>query len=202
MIKRDEFLPTPLISPFLFMREITSALILTHIKSDKITGFIMCNIDPTESARKFERMNWPPIFTRDEINYDMLPLWMKETAHPASFPRTTLLQSMCAKNILIHTKLAAFYMRNGFQISEISLLIEYEPAKCFKHFYDTLYRLRVDATIENNSAQATAIKLTGNSPYGKVMNFNFKVHDFVIIILDYPEPSKIFQTLDMWEKNS
>ena len=167
--KRQERLPEPQISPFLFKKEISSFDILENIKTHKITGFILCDIIPTEDARKYERINWPPIFTRDQVNYGDLPEWMQEVTYEKSFPRLTLLQAMCAKNILIHTKLADFYLRNGFLIINITKLIEYQPSPCFNKFYDTLYHLRVKATIENNSAQATAIKLTGNSPYGKVM---------------------------------
>ena len=46
--------------------------------------------------------------------------------------------------------------------------LEYQPGKCFKKYHDVLYQLRVNATIEGNSAKATAVKLTGNSSYGKV----------------------------------
>lgn len=202
MIKIHEQLPTPKISPFLFKKSITESDILEKIETHQITGFILCNITPTEGARKYERMNWPPIFTRDDVDHDMLPTWMKDMTNKSTFPRATLLQSMRAEQILLHTKLVDFYLRNGFKITCITKFIEYEPSPCFQTFYDTLYRLRVDATIENNSAQATAIKLTGNSPYGKVMNFNFKVYDFFIIILDHPEPSQILQTRNLRKKNS
>ena len=75
---------------------------------------------------------------------------------------------MHAKEILLHTALLKFYLDNGFVVTEVHKFIEYQPHKCFKEFHDKLYHLRVDATIEKNDAKASAIKLTGNSTYGKV----------------------------------
>ena len=162
--------PPPKISPFLYHKLVTSDTILDSVMKDKVTGFLLCDISPTAAARKYEKMNWPPIFLREEVEFDMIPDWMKPTTNKASFPRKTLLQSMRAKSTLIHTKLVQFYMKNGFKIHNVTKFIEYEPSPCFKDFFDTLYNLRVKATIENNNAQATAIKLTGNSPYGKVIS--------------------------------
>ena len=128
------------------------------------------DIKPTANARKFEEMNWPPLFIRDEIDFTMLPEWMRRGRSDASFPRPTLVQTMKAEKILLHSKLLQFYLKNGFIVTKIYKFVEYQPGRCFSKFHDTLYELRVKATVENNTAQATAIKLTGNSSYGKVIS--------------------------------
>ena len=147
-------------------KKIHETEIIDNIKS--ISGFLLCDIQPTNDAEKFRRINWPPIFSRKEIQFSDLPSWMQDVSSKSTFPRKTLVQTMEEKKILLHTKLVDFYMENGFIITKIHKFIEYQGSKCFEKFYNALYNLRVEATIEKNEAKATAIKLTGNSPYGKV----------------------------------
>ena len=184
----------------MFKKKITYDEILQAVRNNTVTGFILCDVTPTEGARKFERINWPPIFTRDEVKFEDLPNWMKELTNKRSFPRKTLLQTMRAKQVLVHTKLAEFYLRNGFEIINISSFIEYEASKCFCNFYDMLYRLRVQATIEKNSAQTAAIKLTGNAPYGKVYVINSEIilSNNFIVFSDHSKSIKIFKARDLW----
>ena len=87
-------------------------------------------------------------------------------------------------------------MKNGFEVTEIHTFIEYEPAECFKDFQKTLYELRVQATIDNNTAQASAAKLTGNAPFGKVSgNLKFQV---IIIFSEHPESRQIQEKCYLW----
>lgn len=165
-MKLQNILPPPIISPFLRRKNIYQFEILENLP--KITGFLLVDIEATDSANKFKDLNWPPLFSKKEINFDDIPKWMQAITHRASFPRKTMVQSMKQEKILLHTKLAEFYIEHGFKITKIHKFIEYEASKCFEDFYNVLYKLRVEATIEKNEAKATAIKLTGNSPYGKV----------------------------------
>ena len=167
-IKLDERMPPSRISPNLYEKQITEASIIKGITNGALYGFLVVDIKPTPIAAKFEEMNWPPLFVRDEIDFKMLPQWMQAGRLDKPFPRSTLVQTMKADKILLHSKLLQFYLKNGFRVTKVYKFVEYQPGKCFSKFYDTLYQLRVKATIENNTAQATAIKLTGNSPYGKV----------------------------------
>ena len=159
-------LPPPLISPFLRRNKIQPHEILNNLSN--ITGFLLCDIIATEKANKFSRINWPPIFSKKKLNFEILPSWMKLLVNKASFPKISLVQSMSEKKILLHTEMVKFYLSNGFVIPKIYTFIEFEPSKCFEIFYNALYEQRVAATIAKNEAKATAIKLTGNSPYGKV----------------------------------
>ncbi len=182
-------LPPGGISPFLHKERISQDDIVTAIYNEKVTGFVLCDIVPTIAAKKYEEINWPPIFKRDTIDHEELAEWLKNEISPKRFPKTSLVQSMSAQKILLHTALLAFYLKNGFQITEIYSFIEYEAAECFKDFQNTLYELRVQATIDNNTAQASAAKLTGNAPFGKV-TCNFKIHVFNNYIQSIQNPEK------------
>ena len=160
-------MPKPTISPFIFHKSIRSKDIIKAINDGCITGFVHCDIHPTAAAKKYEDISWPPIFRKEKIPYDLLPEWMKVNTSESTFPRETLVQTMVADQILIHTALAAFYIRNGFEINNITRFIEYEGSTCFSDFFDRLYKLRVEATIAKNGPQTAAIKLTGNSSFGK-----------------------------------
>ena len=160
-------MPITKISPLLFCKP-TANEIIEHVKAGTVTGFLVVDIEPTPAAQKYERINWPPIFMRDEIQFENLPEWLQNGTNSTSFPRKTLIQTMHAEKVLLHTALLKFYLANGFVVKQLYKFVEFQPSKCFKEFHDKLYRLRVEATIEKNEAKASAIKLTGNSTYGKV----------------------------------
>ena len=166
----EERMPLSRISPNFYEKKISEGCIIKGVTDGSLYGFLTVDIKPTAKAAKFEDMNWPPLFVRDEIDFSMLPEWMRNGRSDASFPRSTLVQTMKADKILLHSKLLQFYLNNGFLVTKIYKFVEYQPGKCFSKFHDTLYELRVKTTIENNTAQATAIKLTGNSSYGKVVS--------------------------------
>ena len=105
----------------------------------QLTGFLLCDIEATDMANKLNTINWAPLFSKKEINHDDLPVWMQSMTSKKTFPRKTLVQSMKESNLLLHTKLASFYLDNGFKISKIHKFIEYEGSKCFENFFDTLY---------------------------------------------------------------
>ena len=47
--------------------------------------------------------------------------------------------------------------------------MEYEPAQCFKTFYEKAYKLRVEATRNQNKPLANVTKITMNSSYGRMI---------------------------------
>ena len=178
-------LPPGGISPFLHKDWISKDDIVTAIYNSKVTGFVLCDIVPTAAAKKYEDINWPPIFKRDAVEHGELSSWLQNEISPRGFPKASLVQSMSAEKILLHTALLEFYLKNGFEVSEIYKFIEYEAAECFKDFQKTLYELRVQATVENNNAKASAAKLTGNAPFGKV-SCNLKLR-IIILLLEHSE---------------
>ena len=165
-IKKTAPMPSSSISPNLYRSSISEIEIINGVKSGSLYGFCVVDIKANSEAEKWQTINWPPIFIRDSIESEMVPDWMP--CNERTFPRSTLVQVMKGTEILLHTELLKFYMENGFFVTKVHRFLEYQPGKCFKAYHDALYKLRVEATIEGNSAKATAVKQTGNSSYGKV----------------------------------
>ena len=132
-------------------------------------GFAVVSLRPTEKASKFLRINFPPILVKEEINHTDLPEWMQKLCLKSTFPRTTIAQAMRCDNILLHTELIHFYASNGFVIDNVESFFEFQGSKCFADVYEKLYRARVDATREDDSMKAAAVKLTGNAMYGQTL---------------------------------
>ena len=70
---------------------------------------------------------------------------------------------------MLHTELIKWYHNQGFDICNLTKFIEYEPAQCFKKFYEKAYKLRVDATRSNNKPLTQVTKITMNSSYGRMI---------------------------------
>ena len=131
-------------------------------------GFLLCDIEPhSEESNKFIELNWPPIIHNDDVLFDDLSPEMQKISSHIRFPRRTLVQTMHATKILLHTELVKFYVSNGFKISKAYDFYEFEASPCFDRLYTKLYESRVEATEQNDDTKATAIKLVGNSTYGQ-----------------------------------
>ena len=157
------------ISSLLYDNVTTQEKLLNAIMSDGVYGFCLVDIEPTPLAQKFVDINWLPIIRHDEIYFEDLPNFMRKKNLQKSFPRKTLVQTMHAKKILLHTRLIQWYCKNGFKITNIHHMFEYQKASCYRHVHDRVYEARVAATIERNNKKATAIKLVSNSMYGQMI---------------------------------
>jgi hypothetical protein len=115
MFQKGFVLPPSNISPLFRRDQIQQREILQHIKADTITGFILADIRPAGAAKKFERINWPPIFARRAIENYTLPNWMNKSK--TSTP--TLIQQMHGEKLLLYTSLVRFYLKHGFEITHI-----------------------------------------------------------------------------------
>ena len=76
--------------------------------------------------------------------------------------------------LLLHTDLIYFYLKNGFEITNVYKFFEYEGACCLRKVHDKVYQARVEATQENNNLKATAVKLVSNAAYGQMLMVNIK----------------------------
>ena len=136
------------------------------LENGELYGYAILDIVATPRADKFLKINWPPILQKQEINFEDLPKWMQECTTKQKFPRTTLIQTMHAKKILLHTSLINFYIKHGFRIGYVYKFFEYEGTHCFKDVFTTVYEARVEATETKDSLKANAIKLSANSMFG------------------------------------
>jgi len=155
------------ISSLIFLRSITADQIMTAIQNDAY-GFLLCDIEPcSEESNKFIELNWLPIIHNANVERSDLSPHMDEATKHIHFPRRTVVQTMHAEKILLHTELIKFYLSQGFKITKIYDFFEFEASACFDQLYTKLYESRVEATEQHDDTKATAIKLVGNSSFGQ-----------------------------------
>mgnify|MGYP004271172479 CR=1 FL=1 len=157
------------ISKIILKTSITKTELIKYLSDGELYGFALVSLRPTKLASKFLRINFPPILVKEKLEFNDLPEWMQKVCLKQTFPRTTIAQAMKCDNILLHTELIKFYCQNGFVITDVDCLFEFQGSKCFTDVYDKLYSARVEATREKDSMKASAVKLTGNSMYGQTL---------------------------------
>ena len=179
--KCENEMPESDISPLLYQRVVHSNDIFSLIMEGKLYGFCVVDIEKGYGAEKWAQLNWPPLMQKDEILYDDIPDWMKPLFEESEFPKTTIVQKMSAKKLLLHTDLLRFYINNGFMLTCFHKFYEYQGSECFKNVYQRVYEARVEATeiVANQNAtdeekklaekKATAVKLVSNSMYGSLL---------------------------------
>ena len=72
-----------------------------------------------------------------------------------------------AKNILITTETAKFYMDHYMEITNISYAIEFTKDKPLNKFIENATKQRIKATYQKNETLQLLYKLTVNSSYGR-----------------------------------
>ena len=175
--KSKEIILKSEISPILKERKIHSDVFLDLIRNNKLYGFAVVDLIATSKASKFLDLNFPPILLKEDIQISDLPDWMKQNVDEKTFPRNTIVQSMNAKKLLLHSSLLKFYLENGFFMTKCYSFFEYQGQNCFKKIFNKIYRARVQATKERNipgrkedaERKATVIKLVSNSMYGRFL---------------------------------
>ena len=167
LMKENSYVPK--ISSLLYKNNIHHFEMCELIEQNRIYGFCVVDIEATSKAKKFLDLNWPPILQKKNIEFTDLPEWMREHVDRKSFPRKTIVQTMNGSNLLLHTSLIKWYLENGFKVTYIHKIFEYEGAFCFKDVFTTGYEARVEATQTNDSLKATAVKLILNSMYGQLL---------------------------------
>ena len=172
MIKRAIYFKSP-ISSLLYKNPVTETELLREIIKDEVYGFCVVDIIPNSEASKFIELNWLPIIRHDNIHFEDLPTFMQKDEIKKSFPRKTLVQTLHASAILLHTRLIQWYLANGFKITKIYKFYEFQKFPCYRNVHDCVYETRVTATIEKNEKKATAIKLVSNSMYGQMIMVRF-----------------------------
>ena len=162
-------LPSSPISSLLYKTRVSEKTLLEEIISNKIYGFAIVNIAPGPQTQKFVDLNWLPIIRHNEIRFEDLPEFLRKPHLEKSFPRRTLVQTLHGTEILLHTHLIQWYVAQGFSITKIHRMFEYQRFGCYKDVHDRVYHARVKATEERNNKKATAIKLVSNSMYGQMI---------------------------------
>jgi hypothetical protein len=173
----DKLLPTwaniktPLI-PYILRPKLSEQEIISGIQTGDIFGFIVADVStPTEIAQKMK--DFPPIIKRETITQDYLTPFMKnqiklEKPQLNTFKRETLIQCFNAKEKLLITPLAQYYISKGLIISNVKKFIQYIPKKSLKPFVKKVTEMRIAAEKNKMQTKGNTAKIYGNSGYGKV----------------------------------
>ena len=148
----------PKISPLILEKSVNVNKMIRLLTENKLYGFALVDIKSTENANFFKQINWRPIYKKFDVQFEMLPLWMRAKMNPKSFPRTTLVQGMEANEILLHSELLYFYIKKGFYISKLYRFFEYQGSPALSKVYKDVYEARVAATNTSDETKSTAIK--------------------------------------------
>ena len=171
LVRDVDRMDTPLLHDILKKNQ-KEADIVNGIRSERLFGFILCDIEsPPDVIEKMR--DFPPIITRQAIDESNLSPFMKEQIkleHPElkKFKRETLVQCFSAKNHLIMTPLAKFYLDRGLIITNITKFMQYVPNNCISPFVEHVTSMRIDAERNNLPTKGNTAKIFGNSGYGKV----------------------------------
>ena len=146
---------------------------IKEILEDRIYGFIQCDIHvPDELKSKFDQ--FPPIFKNAEIKVSDVGEFMQKSCFKSMSPDKILgqklISSMFGKNILLGTPLVKWYIQNGLKITNIALILKYNPDECFKKFADSIIDARrLGDACSSKKIIGETMKLIGNSAYGKTI---------------------------------
>jgi len=182
-------LPRSPISSLLYSTRVHTRELLQEILKDNVYGFAVVDIIPGPETKKFIDLNWLPIIRHDEIQFSDIAEYMQRPELQKTFPRRTLVQTLHATEILLHTRLIQWYVENGFTITKIHRMFEYQKFKCYKDVHDSVYLTRVQATIDAKNGdpaankKATAIKLVSNSMYGQMIMVIISIYVILIFHL-------------------
>jgi len=147
--------------------------IVDDIKSDKVFGFLECDIETPEHLKDyFSEMT--PIFKNTEIEpteeiigkhmYD----YNQTRGKNMSKASRKLIGSYFGKQILIYTPLLKWYLEHGMVITKTYSFIKANAHKAFKPFMEAMSQARRDGNAdESKKMVGTMMKLVGNSAFGR-----------------------------------
>ena len=172
--------------------------VLKDIKSGAFFGFLKCSLRCTAKGEKmYRRIGFAPIFKKTTFHLNpetaesvVGPTMMKlrerfpkkitdefgnVTYQKKVFMKTTkLVNSLWAKDILISSSLAKWYMDHEVEIYDVTYLVAYTKMKPLKTFHDDIIRARVLGDIKDKDGKkpfhnlAQTAKRTGNGFTGRL----------------------------------
>ena len=160
--------------------------IVNAIKSDKLFGLVQCDVEvPSGLKNHFSEMQ--PIFKNTSISKKDIGPFMKDYAEEHKIlnqPRRSLVGSYFGKQLLFATPLLKWYLTHGLKVTNITLIIEYEPSACFRKFGEKVSEARREGDQDpDKTIIAEIMKLLGNSSYGKTLT-NISNHTDVTFVND------------------
>ena len=154
-------------SAFFNRKSIMESELWDSIDNGRLFGVIKCDITATPQARqKFIDLNFPPIFSHIAVEEKMLESKMIEGVNNhknLKFPlakQLTLVFNHTA--YVMTTEMARFYKENGFLLTNLAMVIEYERDRPLKNFVNTVTQSRIAATKRGDKPAGEMYKLVAN----------------------------------------
>ena len=149
--------------------------LLDGIRNDRIFGFIVADVD-IEDAKIDEFVKngylFPPCTSRKELSMEHLSPYMQQRyTEERKTPQLTVIQTYRGTQLLLLTEMVKFLMENGFNIKNVSQVIQYQPGKALAPFVEKVTSMRIQAARDGDEAKGMVGKLTGNS--GEYFNFEY-----------------------------
>ena len=150
--------------PGIFQTVQNEAYLLDGIRDGSIFGFLIADVSTPEDVQKKWR-DFPPVLrkmtvTADHLNENMIKVLKKENPgiELKDFQRETLVQVFNAKDQVILSSLAKFYMEQGLIISNITAFVQYIAYPALLPFAEHVTEMRVTAekngeTVKGNTAK-------------------------------------------------
>ena len=145
-------------------KPIEPATLWAKIKSGAIFGVIKCDVEcPQHVVDFFLKFNFPPIFVHKAIDEDMIGSKMHEFCKNLKFPTQPQLTTVFnQKDHLLSTPMALFLMNKGVELSNLTLVIEYQKDRPFRDFIEDCTNKRIEATKNKDVQLANTNKLKAN----------------------------------------
>ena len=164
-IKKVENLPTEIGS---ILKNDSEKSLIRSISNGGVYGFLVCDIECSdELAEKLSSGGFlfPPVIERQTLTEEHFSDYMKLRfqTEQRKMEKSTVVQKFNAKQLLIMSDLAKFYIELGLKIVNVTKFIQYVPRKTLLPFADKVYQMRVSATYEKDEAKSMTAKLFGNS---------------------------------------
>ena len=167
---------------------ICDADIIQAIKRGALFGMIQCDIEvPDRDGLRDYFSELTPIFKNTKISRADIGAHMREFAEEnkiLSTPRPSLIGSYFGKQMLFATPLVRWYLSHGLVVSNVTLVLEYQPSPCFEDFGSRVSEARREGDADRSKAIiAETYKLLGNSAYGKTVT-NVTKHADISFVTD------------------
>ena len=143
--------------------------LLKGILSGELYGFIFTDIDgPDDLIEILAEQNFPPIFNKVKLTEEHLSPYMRSrySAKDKKLKQESLVQTFRAKNILIHTCLARFYLEIGLKLFNIKWFTQYLGETSIAPFMKKVTSMRIEATKDKanpDKTKSNTAKIIGNS---------------------------------------
>ena len=139
--------------------------ILEAIGRGKLYGFALVNVKVPHNLREHYD-SFPPIFANHLVEREHLSPIMRQHVDEQGINfnkgRRLLLTGMEAEEILLSTKMIAWYMHHGIEVSDVLQVIEFVPSKPFKDFVSDIAARRLEGARDpNKKIIAEIYKLMG-----------------------------------------